>query len=372
MVENEIKLNGTENSQTPVPNIFIDKYMAAAGEAQVKVYLFLLRSVSRGGFSVEAAADMLNYTERDIMRALDYWHRQGLLSLDYINGTLCSVSMRSPHAYQSAPSPQVFEELPVAAHTSVDLLINSLQTDFPAPENEALPETNEVPPAAKFYSRDQLDRFNDQEDIKELLYITKEYFGRTLSVNETNSILYIYDTLNFSAELIEYLIEYCVDTGHRSMKYIEKVAITWHADGITTTAQARIRTASFNNADEEALKKAFGIVSRSLGQEELRYFRKWKNDLGFDMDIILAAADKCLITTGNSSFKYVDKILENWKKLHIRTLEDVAAADKAHRNSAKRTAPLGPKTTPPPGDKFRNYSERNYDYSALEKKFAKN
>lgn len=37
-----------------------------------------------------------------------------------------------------------------------------------------------------------------------------------------------------SAELIEYLIEYCVENGHKSMHYINKVALSWHEENITT------------------------------------------------------------------------------------------------------------------------------------------
>lgn len=371
-MENEIKLNGTENNMTYVPNIFIDKYMAVANEAQVKIYLYLLRCVSHGGFGISAAADVLNYSERDILRALDYWHHQGLLSLDYANGALYSVSLRTPSENTYSVQPP--------AQTDTGRFFNKTSTDFIVQENpvslpvadKAEKEIIEAAPAAKFYSKDQLDKFNSQADIKELLFITKEYFGRPLSVTETNSILYIYDTLKFPAPLIEYLVEYCIDKGHKSMKYIEKVAVAWHEDGISDVSDAKIRTASFSDSDQEALRKAFGITGRSLGQEELRYIKKWKNELGFDMDIILIAADRCLITTGNASFKYVDKTLENWKKLNIKTTEDIALADKAHKSTNKRSSYASNPNSPPPGDRFRNYSERNYDYTALEKEFAKN
>ena len=384
-VDNEIKLNGPENSLTSVPNIFIDNYMSAANEAQLKVYLYLLRCVSHCGFSINKAAEALNYSERDIVRALDYWHHQGLLSLDYANGVLCSVSMRAPSdsSYSvQAPSEQGY--FPV--HTTTDYMVHrspaGLAMASPAPAPSMPENTQAAPvkpakeiinavPAAKFYSKDQLDKFNSQEDIKELLFITKEYFGRPLTMPETNSVLYIYDTLKFPPALIEYLIEYCVDKGHRSMKYIEKVAISWHEDGVRDVSAAKIRTASFADADQEAVRRAFGISNRVLGQEELRYVRKWKNELGFDMELILLAVDRCLITTGNASFKYVDKTLENWKKLDIQTPEDVALADKVHRSSRKNTASTNT-NSPPPGDQFRNYSERNYDYTALEKEFAKN
>ena len=375
-VDNEIRLNGSENDVTSVPNIFIDIYMSSASEVQLKVYLYLLRYVSHGGFSINNAADALDYSERDIMRALNYWHHQGLLSLDYDNGVLSSVSLRTPSEKTISAQTQMDSgHFPV--HTSTDFMIHRQTPAAPAPSpvpEETVPEKEIVrnSPAAKFYSKDQLDKFNSQDDIKELLFITKEYFGRPLTMPETNSILYIYDTLKFPSSLIEYLIEYCVDKGHRSMKYIEKVAISWHQDGVRDVAAAKIRTASFSDSDQEAIRRAFGITNRALGQEEHRYIKKWKNELGFNMELILIAADRCIITTGNASFKYVDKTLENWKKLNINTPDDIALADKAHRNGIKKNTSSSNPNSPPPGDRFRNYDERNYDYSALEKEFAKN
>ena len=394
-MDNEIKLYGSENNFTPVPNIFIDKYMSAANEIQLKIYLYLLRCATHGGFSIKKASDSLNFFEGDILSSLDYWHHQGLLSLDYANGVLCSAALRTP---SENPVPlkapvETGHYAAAAVQTSTDFMVHrsvgspavpavTVTAAAPAPA-AAAPAVRTVHPvkevaggvdavpAAKFYSKDQLDKFNSQEDIKELLFITKEYFGRPLTMPETNSVLYIYDTLKFPPALIEYLIEYCVDTGHRSMKYIEKVAIAWHEDGIRNVTAAKIRTASFADADQEAVRRAFGINNRSLAQEELRYVKKWKNDLGFDMELILMAVDRCIITTGNASFKYVDKTLENWKKLDIQTPDDVALADKVHRSS-KKSIPASGTNSPPPGDQFRNYSERSYDYSALEKEFAKN
>ena len=39
------------------------------------------------------------------------------------------------------------------------------------------------------------------------------------------AILYFTDVLHFSDDLIDYLIQYCVDRGKKDFKYIEKVAL---------------------------------------------------------------------------------------------------------------------------------------------------
>lgn len=39
-----------------------------------------------------------------------------------------------------------------------------------------------------------------------LLYVIESYLGRPLSIKETNAIVYFYDSLDFSIELIDYLL----------------------------------------------------------------------------------------------------------------------------------------------------------------------
>ena len=78
-----ISSNCGEDS-TNVSNIFIDEYMQDANDAQIKIYLFLLRMMSANlPTSVEALADKFNHTESDVIRALKYWEKKRLISLEY-------------------------------------------------------------------------------------------------------------------------------------------------------------------------------------------------------------------------------------------------------------------------------------------------
>ena len=60
---------------TPVPDVFIDTYMAGASGEYVKVYLYLLRH-QQEEVSIGQIADALNHTEADVQRALAYWQRE--------------------------------------------------------------------------------------------------------------------------------------------------------------------------------------------------------------------------------------------------------------------------------------------------------
>ena len=76
--------NDVYANSTAVSNCFIDEYMKDANDAQLKVYLYLLRVLNSGmSTSVSDIADKFNHTEKDVLRALQYWEKQNLLSLDF-------------------------------------------------------------------------------------------------------------------------------------------------------------------------------------------------------------------------------------------------------------------------------------------------
>ena len=69
---------------TVVSNLFIDEYMKDANDAQLKVYFYLLRMLNADqAISVSGIADKFNHTEKDVIRALKYWAKQELLTLDF-------------------------------------------------------------------------------------------------------------------------------------------------------------------------------------------------------------------------------------------------------------------------------------------------
>ena len=77
--------NYFQSNITLVENEFIDHYMAKANGEYVKVYLLLLRHINNPGssLSISKIADCLENTEGDIIRALKYWEKTGLLTLKY-------------------------------------------------------------------------------------------------------------------------------------------------------------------------------------------------------------------------------------------------------------------------------------------------
>ena len=208
--------NRFQTNATLLPNDFIDNYMIDANGEFVKVYLFLLRHLDDPCSSITIAtiADCLNNTENDILRAFRYWEKQGLLRLEHD---------------------------PDGKITGLELQKTARPNKTAAVSKDTLEISAQKAPAATAASRKAvpIDSFRAQKEIKSLLFIAEQYLGKTLTRSEMETITYFYDTLHMSADLIEYLLETCVENGHKSMHYIQKVAFSWAESGIETVTQAK-------------------------------------------------------------------------------------------------------------------------------------
>lgn len=342
-------------SSTCVPNIFIDKYMIGANGEYIKIYLYLLRCMSQGGqaVSVLALADTFEHTEKDILRALVYWEKLKLLHLEYnADGEISSILLTLPQ-----------EISPVYTHPADKEAITQ--------ESESSFDHSGALPAGKdSYTLEQIENFQDNEAVQEILFITENYLGRTLNSTDIRTILYWYDGLHFSADLIEYLIETCISNGHTSLRYMEKVALSWAEAGISSVTQARAEQ-SMHHQDVYAVMKAFGIHGRSLIPSEVQTIQKWTGQYAFSMDIIKEACRRTIQSTGKASFEYADTILANWHKNNVHTLNDIMKLDAAYQKSRSAAKSKEAAQHASSGNRFNNFPQRTYNYDQLEKQLLK-
>ena len=253
--------NRFQGNTTIVENDFIDHYMAKANGEYVKVYLLLLRhlNANSGNLSICGLADCLECTEKDILRAFTHWSEQGLLKIDYDDaGNICGLAIGKP-VPKVAPKDEVSKDAPRKVVPSKPVRKDS----------------------------------KDQEDLRQLYFVAEQYVGKPLTVSEIKKINYFFDTLGFSTDLIEYLIEYCVSNRHTSIRYIEKVAISWYENGYQTIEQVKQANGQYNQLYSTVMK-SLGISGRNLVSAETAYIEKWKNEFGFSIELIQKACEKTI------------------------------------------------------------------------------
>jgi len=266
----------------------------------------------------------LDCTEKDVLRAFTHWSDEGLLKIDYDDaGNICGLSIGKVVS-------------PVASK----------------------PATVKTPP-----TRTTRKTIKNQEDLRQLYFVAEQYVGKPLTVSEIKKINYFFDTLGFSTDLIEYLIEYCVENGHRTFRYIESVALSWSDAGIASVEDAKMNTSTYNK-NYFSILNAFGIKGRSPAPAEMEYMKKWFEEYGFSLEVILEACNRTITNTHKPDFKYTDSILKNWSSNSVKSLADVTHLDitfQQQKISSKKTTVKAPAKT-----RFNNFEGRTYDMKSLE------
>lgn len=350
-----IKLYSQSSSDaTTISNIFIDTYMPAANGSYVKVYLYLLRCLSSNsnGLSITYLADRLDNTEKDIVRALNYWEKVQLISVSRnTEGTITGITLNEPSSIHTNES--------LMPEVTLEKAIN--QADKTEPIKES-------PAERPLYSSEQIAELSNNDEIKWIMNIIEIYLERILKPKDVQLILYLYDSVGFSAELIMYLYEYCISKNKKNASYIESVALAWAEEGIDTVEKAEASTTMYNS-NYNAVNKAFGLT-RAPGNIEKQYINKWLTTFAFDISIIVEACNRTLLNTQKPDFKYADKILENWHKKGVKSPSDIEKLDYEH-NATKPNKVQQPISAKSSTNKFNAFPQRAYtkeDYKTLEQR----
>lgn len=353
----------TESSEgyTSVSNIFISEYVPGANGEFVKVYLYLLHlmSLRSNNISISLLADTFNQTEADIMRALRYWDSLDVISLSF-NGPgngLSNIVLRdikhTGHAANAMADP-------IAAESASVNSTSSYQTETVRAAKPDIKQTEVIytaEPSKVSYSKEQLNGFLANDNFSMLLFVIEQYMGRPLSTKETNSIVYFYDGLKLSTDLIEYLFEYCVEHNKKSINYIEKVALSWASKNIHTIAEAKEETSNHTDYVYQIMK-AFGLSNREPAQHEKAMIAKWADTYCFDTDMIIEACNRTIKAIHQPSFEYADTILANWKNSNVSSLEDVKKADAAYA-AGNNIKPKQTASSKPANNRFNNFQQRD-------------
>lgn len=340
--------NNLELSTTPISNEFIDTYMPKANGNFVKVYLYGYRFCFHGQHNLTSKemAEKLDLLESDVIKAFQYWKEQGLMDFEWHDDDNIYISYHMPSPY-TEKSQKTETTNAIAGNKDVHIHL------------ESKPD----------YTPEELTIYMKNPEISQLFKIAERYLGRMLNHNDLKILYSLYDWLRLPLDVIELLLEHCISNNHRSIRYIEKVAITWVEEGITTVEKAKARMKVFNN-DYREIMKCFGLTNRDPAPSEIECMDRWIKS--FPLDIVLEACKRTIVQTQKPSFQYTDSILKNWAKNKVKSLEDIEKLDAAYLQ--KKTMQNNPTTNDSQTadyyskpSKFVNFKQRNWDFDELER-----
>ena len=351
-------------STTFIHNIFIENYMLSANGSYVKVYIYLAKCIQAGekNLSVSSLADKMDNTEKDILRALNYWEKNNLINL-LKNGPgneITGIEMLNP----DSPSPAKAVKHPVKSAKNEELA--ALKTDTTSAKEKtsagsgstaknivqkpdiplSTPEIQNPPvedldtKTASLLSTankkqveinitpDQTRRLSDDEEFVWTCRVIESYINKPLNPKEVQLISYLYDNLGFSPDLLLYLYEYCISLGKTNVNYIQAVAFSWDEQDIKNPEDAKNASSNYNST-HTAISKALAL-GRPLAMVEKQYISRWMDEWHMDLSVVLDACSRTMLKLQKADFKYTDGILDNWHKKNIHTLQDVGKEDEIY------------------------------------------
>lgn len=266
-----------------LPCEVVDKHIKLAKENHLKVLLWVMRNIG-GEVTDEKIADALRLHVLDVQDALQYWVNEGIL-----------LGGQAP-----APAPAVE---PTAKVKSAKAVMTTK------------PNRDEV-----------IRRGNESEQIAFLLREAQMKFGRGLRQSEASTLVWLADDEGMNIAVILTLIEFAKSEEKCTIGYIERTALEWIKDGVTTLSQAeeKICQIGIQRTAWGKVCSAMGLEHRRPSKKELAFAVKWADEWGFTNEMLRAAYDKCVDATSKLSMSYVNKVLEGWQKNGIKTVDAIS------------------------------------------------
>lgn len=290
----EIRFN-YESSVAVIPASAL-KYIDKAKKFDLKV-LFLLASNEISGKEdrVSAIAEILDCGEDDVLGALSFWNGVGVID---------TADTEEP------TDPQKKQEKTEEGGKKADTPKRTKVSELPQ------------------YTTEELNQLLEKnESMCDLIDECQQILGKIFNTGDVKILVGLIDFLGLDEEYIVVLMHYCAETDKRSMRYLEKVAVSCLDDGITeaTVLQAELRSREEKKSFEGSVRNMFGIGSRSFTKKEKSSISAWRENYAFGLDIIGKAYEITVNATGKASIPYANAIIEKWYAEGLKTLEEIEA-----------------------------------------------
>ena len=323
-------------SFVPLYNFFIEKYMIKANPSFVIVYIYILKMLIKNeDIYLDNVSNKLNMLASDVIKALDYWQYEKIISYK-----------------------QVENKVEITFFSKKQENINKISNNINNKE-------------------DKVTIYSEKEEIQQIFRLAEKKLAKTLSYQDRQTLITLYEDYGMSMEILAVLLTYCIENGKTNFRYIEKVGIDWCENNIDSLEKVEAYL-KVTNDDYRAIISAFGIRNRAPIKKEEDFIKKWLLEYKIPIPVIQEACTRAVLQTGQVSFDYANKIIENWKDNNVKTLDDIKKLDDQFENSKKakenetkkdknvqKTYKNNIKTKNK--NKFLNYSQRQPNYELLRK-----
>lgn len=292
-----IKLN-YESAVSVLPSSVIE-LVDRAKKFDIKVLLLISSSDTyRMDGGITRMSSELGCEEKDVEASLAFWNGAGVIDV---------VEEKSEKTKKSAKENK--EEVK-KEETAVPIAKRVKVSDLPQ------------------YTTEELNALLEKhEGICALIDECQQILGKMFNTSEVKILMGLVDHLELDEEYILVLMHYCNEIEKRSLRYVEKVAISCLDEGITEAhvLQQTLHAREENRKIENRIRGIFGISNRAFTTKEKGLVANWVGVYGFDFDVITKAYEITVNATGKASIPYANAILEKWYSEGLKTVEQVEA-----------------------------------------------
>ena len=232
------------------------------------------------------------YTAAEIDAALAFWRGTGVVSVD--------------EGKESAPA--------VVAQA--------------APAAPAVPQVIAEKGLPTYNTEELSDILARRKELSQLIDDCQQAFGKIFNTNEIGVIAGLADYLGLDGEYILLLLTHCRNMEKKSLRYVEKMAISLHDEGVhdARDLEERLQNIEMMAKATGRVRAIFGITARALTSKEKTMLEAWICKMKYDEAMLTRAYELTVDAIGKPSMPYANKILERWFADGYKTVEDVEKA----------------------------------------------
>lgn len=337
---------------TPIENMFIQQYLVKSPGDYVKVYVYCLNLCyfSNGDpvVTYDSIATALKLNSEDVQRAMRYWCRLGIMTVENFDGNL-DIEMHSAremllgndasdsfslyqfrefnNALSDAFSPRIldtqdyilYQDMITMFDVSEDYIIEAVKYAVKTAKSVDIPYKY----VEKIIEAWKNDNINTVETLK--TYLKKmdstyreictvlRYLGmnRAPTIPELNCYKKWTEEYKFSFEAIKEACNATISANSPTIKYLDSILVGLYEKKASTPEQiVAVKEKSDNyRMKVRKLLYYFGI-SGAPSAVQVQKYTKWENDYHFNEDAVTIAAS--MITNSNNPFDALDRLLESF------------------------------------------------------------
>lgn len=266
------------------------EYVDKAKKFDIKVLILIASSDRyRSGKYQQLIADELECQVSDVENSISFWNGTGVISLGDGTEKVKPATKNEKSTENNVPKRAKVSELP--QYTSAEL--NAL-----------------------------LQKHNN---VVGLIDECQNVLGKIFTAADIKVLMGFVDYLGLDNDYILVLMHYAARNDMKSLRYIEKIAISCIDDGFT---DAKVLQQALYAREEKAqietkIKNIFGLGARKLTSKEQKQVDTWVGTYKYDLDVIEQAYEITVTATNKPSIHYANAILEKWFAEGIKNIDDV-------------------------------------------------